>query len=90
MAEVDWLPAGDAIRVVPRAEQHSGVDGSRRIRLFDEATERQQRLEACSSPWPCPYPAAYRPQRLRFHHALVPASRADASRGRSDHAESSE
>lgn len=40
-AEIDWLPAGDAIRVVPRAEQHVGADRSRRLRLFDRATERQ-------------------------------------------------
>ena len=41
--EIEWLPAGDAIRVVPRAEQHRSVDRSRRLRLFDQATERQMR-----------------------------------------------
>ena len=47
-AEIDWLPAGEAIRVVVRGEQHALADGSRRIRLFDEATERQRQRAAIS------------------------------------------
>jgi bifunctional DNA-binding transcriptional regulator/antitoxin component of YhaV-PrlF toxin-antitoxin module len=45
-AEIEWLPAGDAIRVVPHAEQRGGVDRSRRLRLFDQATQRQLRRES--------------------------------------------
>lgn len=46
-AEVDWLPAGEAIRVVPRAgQQRRGSDHARRMRLFDEATERQRQRSA--------------------------------------------
>jgi AbrB family looped-hinge helix DNA binding protein len=40
--EIDWLPAGDAIRVVTRAAHDSAPDRSRRLELFDRATERQQ------------------------------------------------
>jgi len=40
--EVDWLPAGDAIRVVPRSEAVKRTDTERRIELFDRATERQR------------------------------------------------
>jgi bifunctional DNA-binding transcriptional regulator/antitoxin component of YhaV-PrlF toxin-antitoxin module len=40
--EIDWLPAGDAIRVVPRAGRLERPDRVRRLALFDAATERQR------------------------------------------------
>jgi AbrB family looped-hinge helix DNA binding protein len=40
--DVDWLPAGDAIRVVPAASVRNVRDAERRLRLFDAATERQR------------------------------------------------
>jgi len=38
--DVDWLPAGDAIRVVPPTRPEA-VDPARRLALFDAATERE-------------------------------------------------
>jgi AbrB family looped-hinge helix DNA binding protein len=39
--EIEWLPAGDAIRVVPQADRRV-TDRARRLELFDRATERQR------------------------------------------------
>jgi AbrB family looped-hinge helix DNA binding protein len=44
--EIDWLPAGDAIRVVPPAGRRKRPDTRRRLELFDRATERQWAREA--------------------------------------------
>jgi bifunctional DNA-binding transcriptional regulator/antitoxin component of YhaV-PrlF toxin-antitoxin module len=40
--EIDFLPAGDAIRVVLRADRERQPDRVRRLSLFDRATERQR------------------------------------------------
>ncbi|MHB8451557.1 MAG: AbrB/MazE/SpoVT family DNA-binding domain-containing protein [Mycobacteriales bacterium] len=40
--EIDWLPAGEAIRVVPREVRSPAVDPGWRLELFDRATQRQQ------------------------------------------------
>ena len=42
--QIDWVPAGDAIRVVPPARRMrcSKETRARRLALFDQATERQQ------------------------------------------------
>ena len=42
--EIDWVPAGDVIRVIPSGKQAPAEDpvGSR-LRLFDQATERHRR-----------------------------------------------
>ena len=40
-AEIEWLPAGEAIRVVPPTDREAGADRARRLRLFDSATLRQ-------------------------------------------------
>jgi AbrB family looped-hinge helix DNA binding protein len=42
--EIDWVPAGDAIRVVPPARRipRSKDSRERRVALFDQATERQR------------------------------------------------
>jgi AbrB family looped-hinge helix DNA binding protein len=40
--ELDWIPAADAIRVVPAALRQIAPDAAARLRLFDRATERQQ------------------------------------------------
>jgi AbrB family looped-hinge helix DNA binding protein len=42
--EIDWIPAGDAIRVVkrlPARRKERSVPTATRLRLFDEATRRQ-------------------------------------------------
>ena len=47
--ELEWLPAGDAIRVIPsgsrRGVQQAGTV-EQRLRLFDQATERQRNRES--------------------------------------------
>jgi bifunctional DNA-binding transcriptional regulator/antitoxin component of YhaV-PrlF toxin-antitoxin module len=43
--EIEWLPAGEAIRVVPRADTDR-TDPERRLALFDRATERQHERQA--------------------------------------------
>jgi bifunctional DNA-binding transcriptional regulator/antitoxin component of YhaV-PrlF toxin-antitoxin module len=40
--EIEWLPAGEAIRVVPHADRQLSPDRARRLELFDRATDRQQ------------------------------------------------
>lgn len=40
--EIEWVPAGDTIRVVPPRRQAPAVDLEQRLRLFDAATERQR------------------------------------------------
>jgi AbrB family looped-hinge helix DNA binding protein len=42
--DIDWVPAGDVIRVVPAARRMPGSKDSRgrRLALFDQATERQR------------------------------------------------
>ncbi len=40
--DITWLPAGRAIRVVPQVGREPVPDRSRRLDLFDRATERQR------------------------------------------------
>jgi AbrB family looped-hinge helix DNA binding protein len=44
--EIDWIPAGDGVRVVPTAKKTGAEDTDLRLRLFDEATVRQRRRES--------------------------------------------
>lgn len=39
--EIDWLEAGDVIRVLPGGERTDAGDSSRRLELFEAATARQ-------------------------------------------------
>ena len=39
--DIDWLPAGDGIRVVPPAGAAREPDRGRRLELFNRATERE-------------------------------------------------
>ena len=41
--EIDWVPAGDVIRVIPPGRQAVTQDREERLRLFDQATERQRK-----------------------------------------------
>lgn len=45
-SEIEWLPAGEAIRVVPPALRQAVPDRARRLELFDRATERQHERQA--------------------------------------------
>ena len=40
--DLDWLEAGDAIRVVPPSACPPAVDRDRRLELFDAATARER------------------------------------------------
>jgi AbrB family looped-hinge helix DNA binding protein len=41
--EIDWTPAGDVIRVIPPGKRAEPGDRESRLRLYDQATQRQQR-----------------------------------------------
>jgi AbrB family looped-hinge helix DNA binding protein len=43
--EVEWLQAGDAIRVVPQGALRRKLDSRGRVELFDHATARQRARE---------------------------------------------
>jgi len=47
--EIDWEPAGDAIRVIP-ARKRVRRDRSWRARLFDQATKRHQERQRAHPP----------------------------------------
>ena len=46
--ELDWLPAGDSIRVIKRVElsEERSLTTEQRLRLFDQATARQEKRNA--------------------------------------------
>ena len=48
--EIHWEPAGEVIRVVPPRLPSPRLSLEERLRLFDEATERQRAREAGSPP----------------------------------------
>jgi AbrB family looped-hinge helix DNA binding protein len=51
--EIDWIPAGDGIRVVKRAQlkrKASAASATTRLRHFDEATQRQSLRDARATP----------------------------------------
>jgi AbrB family looped-hinge helix DNA binding protein len=41
--EIDWVAAGDVIRVIPPGTRTAGLDLASRLRVFDQATERQRK-----------------------------------------------
>src|SRR5919106_131799 len=43
--EIDWVPAGDAIRLVPAEIRPSKLSKEERLKLFDRATARQRERE---------------------------------------------
>lgn len=40
---IDWVAAGEVIRVIPAGKQVAPQDRESQLRLFDQATERQRR-----------------------------------------------
>jgi bifunctional DNA-binding transcriptional regulator/antitoxin component of YhaV-PrlF toxin-antitoxin module len=40
--DIDWVPAGDVIRVIPAGKQAAPQSRELQLRLFDQATERQR------------------------------------------------
>ena len=45
-SDITWMPAGDAIRVVPPGRQRPRLSRDARLELFDEATRRQRERDA--------------------------------------------
>jgi bifunctional DNA-binding transcriptional regulator/antitoxin component of YhaV-PrlF toxin-antitoxin module len=45
--EIDWVSAGDSIRVIPPGGSEPALDIRARLELFDQATQRQQSRDAC-------------------------------------------
>ena len=41
--DIDWVAAGEVIRVIPPSRQAAVEDQESRLRLFDQATERLRR-----------------------------------------------
>lgn len=41
--DIDWIAAGDVIRVIPAGKPVRGDDREARLRLFDQVTERLRR-----------------------------------------------
>ena len=41
--EIDWVPAGDAIRVIPPGRKPAPQSHESRLRWFDQATERHKK-----------------------------------------------
>lgn len=50
--EIEWCAAGDCIRVVPPGRSRPGRPADERVKLFDEATERQRSREQASGAHP--------------------------------------
>jgi len=49
-SEITWVPAGRAIRVVPAGDADQAPGLAARLKLFDQATERQRRRQSVRSP----------------------------------------
>jgi AbrB family looped-hinge helix DNA binding protein len=47
--EIDWVAAGDVIRVIPPGTRTAGLDRESRLRVFDQATERQRKRPVTQS-----------------------------------------
>ena len=47
--EIEWVPAGETIRIVPGGRLARVADPQRRLKLFDAATERQRRRQAAGA-----------------------------------------
>lgn len=43
--DIEWAVSGNGLRVTPAAERPGALDPASRLRLFDEATERQRRRQ---------------------------------------------
>lgn len=51
--DIDWVAAGDVIRVIPRGRQPVSLDRQSKLRLFDASTERhRRRAAACKTKEP--------------------------------------
>jgi bifunctional DNA-binding transcriptional regulator/antitoxin component of YhaV-PrlF toxin-antitoxin module len=70
--EIEWVPAGDGIRVVPARRDARASDLAWRLEVFDAATERQRLRQS---------PARPARARQRSRRAGKPGRAAGAGRG---------
>jgi len=49
-SEVEWVPAGEVIRLVPPGARDMRGDRATRLEIFDRATERQRQRQGRSKP----------------------------------------
>jgi AbrB family looped-hinge helix DNA binding protein len=47
--EIEWVPAGDVIRVIPPRGRQHGLSREMRLKLFDQATARERLRHAARS-----------------------------------------
>ena len=47
--DIDWVAAGEAIRVIPKGKKETEETPETRLRLFDQATERHRRRPSASA-----------------------------------------
>ena len=50
--DVDWTVSGNGLRVTPSRDRRPALDLATRLRLFDQATDRQQRRQQDVQPIP--------------------------------------
>jgi AbrB family looped-hinge helix DNA binding protein len=50
--QIEWVPAGDTIRVIPGAKKAPPEDRDSRLRIFDQATKRYRRRLSTSAAKP--------------------------------------
>ena len=63
--EVDWVPAGDSIRVLhSKLNRRQGRTVEERLALFDRATERQRQREARPVPAQVPADSGWKPHEI--------------------------
>ena len=61
--DIDWVPAGEVIRIIPPAKQVKSENRESQLRLFDQATERHRRRPS-SRPEPRPSGRGWRREDL--------------------------
>ena len=52
--EIEWTPAGEAIRVIPRKRSKSAGDRAAKLKLFDESVARQRKRDLAWGRVPTP------------------------------------
>lgn len=62
--DIEWVAAGDAIRVVPPGRRRTRLDVNTRLKLFDAATERQRDRRALRGKAPMPRDRGWRREDL--------------------------
>jgi AbrB family looped-hinge helix DNA binding protein len=48
--QIDWVAAGDVIRVIPSGKPTAPEDRDAKLRLFDQATERHRKRKRARKP----------------------------------------